>query len=185
MGKTTLLRACALTLWACISCGGNPSPGLGDAQTPPTTGRVGVEAWLADGSYKSWHCEAAPHAPRPPSPHQNMNRICSNDLLSGAGPGEYPVGSASVKELYESTGMTIVGYAVYLHSKMGTTSNTFYWYERVPLTSSVPHDATSGVVADGFGGGMAAPEVICVNCHKLAGSDASHPGHDYVYTQVH
>ena len=37
----------------------------------------------------------------------------------------HTVGSASVKELYESTGMTIVGYAVYLHSKMGTTSNTF------------------------------------------------------------
>ena len=34
------------------------------------------------------------------------------------------------------------------------------------------------------GTGMAAPEVICVSCHKAAGSDAAHSGHDYVYTQV-
>ena len=73
---------------------------------------------------------------------------------------------------------------MYLHSKAGKTSNTFYWYERVPLSSSITHDLMTGVVSDGFGGGMAAPETICVSCHKAAGSDAAHPGHDYVYTQV-
>ena len=186
MLKSHLLGACAAALLTVAGCGGNPSPGLGDDQTPPTAGHDAIEAWLTAGSYKSWHCEAAPHAPRSPSPHVNMNKICANDLLS-AGPatGEYPVGAAAVKELYDAAGTTINGYAVYLHNKAGTTSNTFYWYERVPADSKAPHDATTNVVADGFGGGMAAPETICVSCHKAAGSDAGHSGHDYVYTQVH
>jgi hypothetical protein len=184
MLKKQLLGAGLAMLLTAVGCGGHPSPGQGDDQTPPTVGYEGVEAWLAAGSYKAWHCEAKPHDPRSPSPHLGQNRICSNNLLSAAGPGEYPVGSAAVKELYDSTGAVLNGYAVYLHTKAGTTSDTYYWYERVPLSSGAPHDQVTGVVADGFGGGMAAPEVICVGCHKAAGSDAGHSGHDYVYTQV-
>lgn len=184
MPNRKLLGACVLVFVTAAGCGSAPSPGMGDAQTPPTIGYEGIEAWLSAGSYKNWHCEPAPHLPRSPSPHKGQNRICSNDLLSGAGPGEYPVGSAAVKELFDDTGATLNGYAVYLHTKPGTTSNTYYWYERVPLSSAAPHDPVTGVVSDGFGGGMAAPEVICVSCHKAAGSDAAHSGHDYVYTQV-
>lgn len=183
--KNYLLGACVLTWLALAGCGGNPSPGVGDDQTPPTTGHDAIETWLTAASYKSWHCEQAPHAPRSPSPHLTMNRICSNNLLSTfAGTGEYPVGSAAVKELYDSAGTNLNGYAVYVHTKAGKTSDTFYWYERVPPSSTAPHDSVTNVVADGFGGGMAAPETICVSCHKATGSDAAHSGHDYVYTQV-
>ena len=184
MLKNQLLSAGAALLLTVAGCGGHPSPGQGDEQTPPTVGYEGVEAWLTAGSYKAWHCEPTPHDPRSPSPHLGRNRICSNELLSTAGPGEYPVGAAAVKEMYDSAGTTLNGYAVYLHTKAGKTSDTYYWYERVPLSSGAPHDQVTGVVADGFGGGMAAPEVICVSCHKEAGSDAGHSGHDYVYTQV-
>jgi hypothetical protein len=109
--KNYLFGACALLTIA--ACGGSPSPGLGDAQTPPTTGHDAIETWLTAGSYKQWHCEQAVHAPRSPSPHVNMNKICSNTLLSGAPAGvEYPVGAAAVKELYDAAGTTINGYAV-------------------------------------------------------------------------
>jgi hypothetical protein len=65
------------------------------AQTPPTTGRVDLEAWIAAGHYRAWHCETAPHASRAPSPH-GTDRICSNDLLSASTAGTYPVGAAAV-----------------------------------------------------------------------------------------
>ena len=59
--------------------------------------------------------------------------------------------------------------------------------ERVPASSTAPHDA-NGVVADGKGGSGPAMS-ICVGCHAAAGSDAPHSpspgGHDQVYTPVH
>jgi hypothetical protein len=152
-----------------------------DPQNPPTTGRLDVEAWLATGAYKTWHCEASPHANRSPSPH-GMNRICSNTLSSAHGAGEYPVNAANVKELWDAAASKIVGYAVERHTRAGTTGDSWYWYERVPADSAAPHD-TNGVVADGFGGSGTALS-ICVGCHMAAGSDAAHFGHDFVYTQV-
>jgi hypothetical protein len=163
--------------------GGSGAGGGDEAQSPPTTGGDDVEAWLAEGHYKQWACEPEKHAARSPSPH-GVNRICSNDLLSGHGAGEYPVGAAAVKELYADEGDDIVGIAVYRHVTAGTTGDTWYWYERVPLDSPAPHDA-DGVVADGLGGTAGSPEeTICVGCHMAAGSDAMHSGHDFVYTQV-
>ncbi len=71
---------------------------------------------------------------------------------------------------------------MYRHIKAGTTGDTWFWYEKVPLDSAAPHDA-KGVVA--FGDGSSGPaKDICVGCHAAAGSDAMHSGHDFVYTQV-
>jgi PPE-repeat protein len=160
----------------------------GSSQTPPT-GRVDVETWLAQGIYKQWHCEDAVHAARSPSPH-GFNRICSNDLIASnvSGSGEWPEGSAAVKELYASASDTTpVGYAVYLKQAATSAAGAnWYWYERVPLTSPAPHDA-NGVVADGMGDSGPA-QTICVGCHAAAGSDAAHTpstgGRDEVYTPV-
>jgi hypothetical protein len=176
--KATIALALLLAAAGCsgnedIGTGAVPGTGPGDAQTPPTGGAK-VEAWLAGGAYKSWHCEPAPHAARPVSGHA-ANRICSNDLLSAHGDGEYPVGAAAVKELYEQyeDGSTrITGYAVYLHVKPGG-GGTYYWYER----------AGDGVFADGLGV-SGSPKDTCVACHQAAGTDATRPGHDLVYTQV-
>lgn len=174
MRAPMLCLAYGLSLTACGGGSSNP-------QEPPTTGMADVEAWLSQGSYKSWACEPAAHAARSPSPH-GMNRICSNTLLSAAGSGEYPVDSAAVKELYDNVGQSIVGYALYRHTVAGTTGSAWYFYERVPQSSDVPHDA-NGVVADGIGSSGPA-QTICVSCHQAAGSDAAHSGHDFVYTQV-
>ena len=158
----------------------------GNAQTPPM-GRVALEAWLATGVYRSWHCEPTTHMARPPSPH-GFNRICSNDAVAGAAIGmeAWPAGAAAVKEFYDTpTDTTPVGYAVYLKTAADSAAGAnWYWYERVPLSSPVPH-ASNGVVADGTGG-TGTPNTICVACHTAAGSDAAHtpsPGsHDFVYT---
>ena len=171
------LSLMAVAMVSLIACGGGTTntnnPPADDSQTPPITGRVDIEAWIAKGSYKDWHCEAAVHDARSPSPH-GKNRICSNDKVSSTTNESYPVGSAGVKELYDSTGTSIVGYAVYRKVTDGTGGDSWYWYERVPLTSAAPHDS-NGVVADGMGSSGQA-QSICVNCHQGA--------NDFVYTRV-
>jgi len=143
----------------------------GDKDLPATGSAADTKAWLALGQYKTgtWKCEEAPHAARSPSPH-GTNRICSNATLSGHGAGEFPVGSAGVKELY--TGAEITGYAVYRKLKAGG-GEAWAWYEETGGT----------VVANGIGDSGVAKSV-CVGCHTGAGSDAAHSGHDQVYTQV-
>ncbi len=141
------------------------SAGTG-AQVPPT-GAAAIDAWLAAGSYKSWACLPAARAPLAGvSPH-GQNRVCTNAALSAHGAGEYPVNSAAVKELYNSSG-AIIGYSVSLHVSAGKTGSNWYWYEKIGAT----------VAADAVG------VPFCVSCHQGAGSDAAHPGHDFVYTQV-
>jgi hypothetical protein len=156
-------------------CGGKdtgsgsvPGTGAGDAQTPPT-GESAVEAWLDEGHYKTWHCEPAPHDARPGSAH-GKNRICSNELLSAHGAGEFPVGAASVKELYDATSTNIIGRAVYLHVSPGA-GESYYWYERV----------SDHLNADGLGT-SGTPRDTCVGCHQGAGPKSM--GHDLVFTQV-
>ena len=158
------------------------STGAGaDDQTPPMTGHVDIQAWLAEGHYLMWTCEADPHAASiAVSPH-GMQRICSNDLMAAHGDGEYPVGAAAVKELTLDDG-TLFGYAVSLHHQAGTGGDSWYWYEQVSADHPAPHDA-NGVVADGIGSSGPALD-ICVGCHMAAGLDAEHPGHDFVYVQV-
>ena len=135
---------------------------LGDEQTPPR-GQSRIEPWIAQGFYRNWKCEPASHPARPPGAH-GPNRVCSNDLLSAAGPVEFPVGSSSVKEIYSE--QNVVGYAISRHTSPGTSGNTWYWYERVG----------TGGATDAQGAG------VCTGCHSLAGPARS--GHDFVYTQV-
>jgi hypothetical protein len=127
------------------------------AQTPPQ-GRRLLDPWLAAGHYKSWKCEPAPVNARSGSPH-GRTRICSNDLASRHGAGPYPVGAASVKEIYY--GGRIGVYAVSVKISPGTTGNAWYWYEQNDM---------EGVGAPG-----------CAGCHSRAERGG---GHDYVYIQV-
>ncbi len=163
----------------------NPNGTPGDAQTPPTTNGSDVETWLTNGDYKSWHCEMASHPQMKVSPH-GQNLICSNDLeASFSGTGERPKGSAAVKELYDDSN-ALVGYAVEVKTQaMSASGGGWYWYERVPLTSPVPHNS-GGIVADGLGTKGQA-QSICVGCHGGAGSNVDHTvlaSSDFVYDQV-
>jgi hypothetical protein len=130
-----------------------------DVQVPPR-GYRDLRAWLAAGHYLTWHCEPERHASRAPSPH-GQNRICNNDVLhAAADDAPFPVGSASVKELFNGAG-EIRLFAVYRKAEVGTGGDSWYWYE-------------------GFGDDVAANgegETSCTNCHKRA-------AHDYVFTVV-
>lgn len=129
-----------------------------DPQVPPR-GSVDITTWIAERYYESWDCEAAPHAPRSPSPH-GSNRICLNDALVGAtGDGPYPVGAAAIKELYD--GDQIALYAVYRKVTDGEGGNTWYWFE----------GTADDVIANGEG------DSTCVGCHSGA-------ARDFVFTPV-
>ena len=128
-----------------------------DPQLPPQ-GHAALSGWLAAGHYLAWACEPAPHAARPPGAH-GTNRICSNTLLSAADAGTYPIGAASVKELYRDS--AIDGYAVGVKVTAGDDAASWYWYELIGTS----------VVADGVG------RALCANCH----ADAPR---DHVFTQV-
>lgn len=129
------------------------------AQLPPTASAMELEQWLASGAYKQWACEKDPHTARSGSAHA-ANRICSNDLLSGSASGEFPVGAASVKELFDGGGQ-IIGYAVGVRTKAGATDSAWFWYERVG----------SSIYANGSG------VPLCANCHRGA-------PRDYIFTQI-
>ncbi len=190
MDLTRKLSICTFVFAPLFACGGdgagdddgNPAsdaaPGDSDAtaadataseQLPPM-GLAALQAWLDSRAYGGWTCEPAPHAARSPSPH-GVNRICSNDVLAAHGAGEYPVGAASVKELFDAD-ENLIGHAVARHDASGG-GESWYWFEQLD----------GRILADGLGDSGVALRV-CVGCHAGAGSDAEHSGHDFVYTQV-
>ena len=148
---------------------GCAAPTPGTAQAAPTGTQADIDTWLAGGDYKSWTCESAVRDGKSPSPH-GKQRVCSNTLSSTAGPGEYPIGATNVKELYDTAGANIIGYAIEQKMEKGTGA-AWYWYER----------NASGLVANGYGS-AGAPKTICVGCHSSAGPSTF--GHDFVFTQV-
>ena len=150
-----------------VGCGSDPEVaenrpdaalGQEESQLPPQ-GRAELQTWLTAGHYKSWACEEAPHAARPPGAH-GINRICSNAALSASADGTYPAGAASVKEIFTSAGQ-IRGYAVGRKLIEGDAAGSWYWYEAVGST----------IYADGTNAS------VCVNCHETA-------DRDFVFTHV-
>lgn len=129
-----------------------------DPQLPPAASGQ-IDGWLAARAYLDWQCEPSAHAARPNGAH-GTNRICSNDALSAHdGGGEYPVGSASVKEQFSSTG-ELNGYSVMVKTATGGGAS-WWWWER------------SGTTV--FGGSNGAS--LCTGCHSGAPND-------FVFTQV-
>jgi cytochrome c553 len=166
------------------TAGGAGSGTPGSEQLPATGSNDVTKAWLEKGYYKKWKCEEASHDARSPSPH-GKNRICSNDLSAASGAGEYPVGAANVKELYDDAGASVIGYAIETHVKAGADPDSWYWYEFNPAVGAPPKDGVTGLVANGLATDAKGPEAtICVGCHSAAGKDKDHFGHDFVYTQV-
>jgi hypothetical protein len=128
-----------------------------DPQLPPQ-GHAALEAWLAAGAYKSWTCEVGISNKRLNGAH-GRHRICSNRLLIESTDGAYPVGAASVKEMY-ATDDRPNGYAVGIKVAPGLGEESWYWYER---TGTSP---TSSPVADGVGVKICGGE-----CHAMAPRD--------------
>lgn len=163
MTRLTLL----LALTGLTGCMGATEPPVTDDPQLPPTGASALRGWLAQGHYKAWHCEPAPHDARPPSPH-GRNRVCNNHkVATHTGTDPYPDGAANVKELVDAQG-NVTGHAVSRRTRPEGNEEGWYWFEQTD----------SRVIVDG----QAVP--VCVGCHGAAGSDAQHPGQDYVFTRV-
>jgi hypothetical protein len=142
--------------------------GADDSQAPATLTTAGIEQWLDAKHYESWPCTPI-RVSRPPATSTRPMKICSNHLLSTAGPGEYPIGSVDVRIFYDNTHTNIVGRGLSMKTKAGG-GEAFYWYEKIngSLNSSAQGDAA-----------QARP---CVQCHEKA--KPSLFGHDFVFNQV-
>src|SRR5262245_2614264 len=133
--RRPLMRACLVLLAACATTPDDP----GDPQLP-ARGADPTTSWLAAGYYLSWHCEAAGHASRPPSPHPR-NRTCNNDAIRDTPAGAFPVGAASVKELLDEADH-ITGFAV----DRKTGDGEWYWYEASGADVIVAEQHSDGCV---------------------------------------
>jgi hypothetical protein len=135
-----------------------------DPQLPPTD-QAAMAAWLDDAPYTAWSCEPEQHPSRNGSPH-GPNRICSNARLSGNTDTSYPVGAATVKELWKSDG-SIGGHSVMRKVTSGRGGADWYFFERF----------------DGRIYASSTDSLACTGCHERAGSGGM-PGKDFVFTQV-
>jgi hypothetical protein len=152
--------ALGLTAGGCADSAAElPPDNVADPQLPPRD-PAALQTWLSAGYYQAWHCEAAPHAGRPPSPH-GTNRVCNNDALhaAAAGSGAFPVGAAAVKEVLNGSAITAYSAARKLRDSDG--GGTWYWYE-----GNLSQTSTSGEGA-----------AVCTHCHVQA-------ARDYVFTVV-
>lgn len=159
-------RFLALAAVAALGCGGSDGSdgqaSYGDDpadQQLPARGSTDALDWLEAGFYLDWQCEPEPHAARALSPH-GTNRVCNNDALrDAAGSGSFPIGAASVKELYDGDDIRL--FALYRKVSSGEGGDTWYWYE----------GSRGDTAANGEGEG------VCVGCHSRA-------PRDYVFTIV-
>jgi hypothetical protein len=135
---------------ACRADGEAVDPG--SSQRPPR-GAEALAAWLEQKHHLAWRCEEKVSQPRLTGNH-GRHRICSNEIVRETGAGPFPVGAASVKELWGAGAMP-VGFAVGLKVEAGEGTNTWYWYER----------RADALLADGTG----LPQ--CAVCHVQAPRD--------------
>jgi hypothetical protein len=147
----------------------NPlDPDAGPVEQSPPQEPAALLAWLVQGYYEDWHCEPEAHPARPPGAH-GSDRICSNDVLAGAGPdGDFPIGAASVKELIRDGRVDGWAVAVKAAAESGDDGAGWYWYER--------SDGEVYGEGRGFTG--------CTGCHAGAGPSFAPTARDFVFTQV-
>ena len=134
--------------------GGSGGMGGSNGGAVPASG-VELFPWLQAGNYMGFTAESDKHAST--GPHGENVRTFLNPILFDAlssGSTNFPVGSASVKELW-GNGSKLVGWAVFVKTQADSASgNGFYWYEIYNTTDP------SKPVADGNGVGL------CTGCHS-------------------
>lgn len=157
---------------------------LSGPEVPPR-GHAAIAPWLNFGSYRMWSCQRAPHPAPIPSAHA-YTRVCLNAQWINTLPSQpFPVGAASVKELYDASLRTITGFAVMLKVGPGNTPADWYWYQRVPAGSMNPMlpvpITPEGIVADGVADRPGNERTICASCHSTAG-EVGRTGHHFGFT---
>lgn len=121
-------------------------------ELPPIESTAVLEAWLAQGSYKTWAAESGVHPST--GPHGGNVRTFVNAVALAslaADNAEHPKDSATVKELYGGGVDEITGYAVSLKTAPESQGGaTWYWYENLNGT----------IYAEDLGVGL------CTGCHS-------------------
>jgi len=157
----TLSSLVVLSLVAASGCGDDDK--RIEPDVPPTDPQA-MQVWLDAGYYKDWSCEDKPTKKTDGAPSIHVHgdtRVCTNPRLARANAtGEFPSGVASVKEEYSGSTISALVVSVKVASKSDNGAG-WYWY--------------GGPTRAGFG------LTGCADCHRAAGSDADHPGSDYVY----
>lgn len=131
----------------------------GDPEVVPATADA-LFKYLQDRQYQTLPAEAAVHAST--GPHGQVrtyvNTLLNDSLLSNN--TSHPKGSASIKELYNSDGATLKGWAVSVKvDDANGDGKDWYWYEVFSTTDG------SNPVADGTDVGL------CSGCHSGGGVD--------------
>ncbi|NTX63380.1 hypothetical protein HUA74_22255 [Myxococcus sp. CA051A] len=122
--------ACAVLLLL-TACGPSSSvdEGLGVVGELDTS-EAGITAFVRQGLYREWLAEPAPR--KSVNSHGDKVRVFFNPMLAQsmeAGNPTHPVGSITVKELFESDGKTVRGYALDVKVSEGSGKNTWVFYE--------------------------------------------------------
>ena len=123
-----------------------------------------LNMYLQAGNYKSWAGEAAIHPAG--GPHPTNVRSFANPILEAAmrqgGVTRFPIGSATVKELYSGANV-LNGWAVSVKTANDGKPGDWYWYEVL----NVAPNASPVANGNGISG--------CAGCHSA--------GTDYVRTR--
>jgi hypothetical protein len=123
-----------------------------------------LNMYLQAGSYKTWGAEAAIHPAG--GPHPTNVRSFANPILEAAmrqgGVTKFPIGSATVKELYSGSNV-LNGWAVSVKTANDGRASDWYWYEVL----NVAPNAAPVANGNGISG--------CAGCHSA--------GTDYVRTR--
>lgn len=112
-----------------------------------------LNEFLVASGYTGFAAEAAVHDST--GPHGKV-RTFYNDLLAGslqAANTEHPVGAAVVKELYDSAGTELSGWAAMVKTGSGTAEGSWYFYEVLSIVPGTEPVATGQGVAQ------------CAGCH--------------------
>lgn len=161
--SATLLVTCGL-LAACSNDEPAPAMMAGDGGVTSPSGSdvpsnaAALLAFLQAESYAQFAAESAVHAATNGSPHNDV-RVFINDTLSqslAGGQTSHPVGSAAIKELYDTDQTTRIGWAVSVKTQADSAGGQgWYWYEII----------NGSVVADAKG------LALCTGCHQSTGQD--------------
>lgn len=118
-----------LVIGGCAARSTTEDEGMGTVNGLDTS-RAGLERFTSERGYSGWRAEAGT---RPSvASHGARVRVFFNETLVAsleAGNAVHPVGSATVKELYEADGETLRGHAVDVKVAEGEGPDTWLFYE--------------------------------------------------------
>lgn len=128
-GRVVVTSVVGLVIGGCFPRSMTEDEGMGTVNGLDTS-RAGLERFTSERGYSGWRAEAGT---RPSvASHGARVRVFFNEMLAAsleAGNAVHPVGSTTVKELYEGDGETLRGHALDVKVVEGEGPDTWLFYE--------------------------------------------------------